>query len=140
MKPVAPSTPILVEIFRHHAWANERLVEACASLGSTELDLTVPGTYGSVRDTIVHLLAAEERFVALLGEAMRHRFQDPHTPYLTPRPGGSPRDWLTSSALVGDRERRLTGARVPARTRRERSLAGADDPGGRDAVTPGLSD
>jgi uncharacterized damage-inducible protein DinB len=70
MKPVAASTRILVEIFRHHAWANERLVEACASLRPDELDLTAPGTYGSIRDTVVHLLAAEERFLALLGEQL----------------------------------------------------------------------
>lgn len=67
---VATAAPILVEIFKHHRWANERLVEACASLGSDELDQTSPGTYGSIRDTIVHLLAAEERFLELLGERL----------------------------------------------------------------------
>jgi uncharacterized damage-inducible protein DinB len=67
---MATASPILVEIFEHHRWANERLVEACAALGSDALHQTAPGTYGSIRDTIVHLLAAEERFLELLGEQL----------------------------------------------------------------------
>jgi uncharacterized damage-inducible protein DinB len=62
--------PILVELFKHNAWANERLLEACVTLEPAQLALTVPGTYGSIRETLVHLLAAQERFLALLGQSL----------------------------------------------------------------------
>ncbi len=56
----------LVELYRHNLWANLRLLDACAVLGDEHLDASAPGTYGRVRDTLVHLFAAEERYVALL--------------------------------------------------------------------------
>jgi len=57
----------LVELFRHNLWANLRLLDACSRLPDEQLDASAPGTYGRVRDTLVHLLAAEERYVTLLG-------------------------------------------------------------------------
>jgi uncharacterized damage-inducible protein DinB len=61
-----PVTSILGEIFRHNLWANLRLLEACAALSEEQLDLSAPGTYGRVRDTLVHLFGAESRYVARL--------------------------------------------------------------------------
>jgi uncharacterized damage-inducible protein DinB len=58
----------LVELFKHNAWANESLLDACVALRPIDLTLTVPGTYGPIRNTLVHLLAAQERFLVLLGE------------------------------------------------------------------------
>ena len=56
----------LVELFKHNLWANLRLLDVCAGLDATQLDATAPGTYGSIRDTLVHLFGAEGRYVALL--------------------------------------------------------------------------
>jgi len=42
------------------------LLDACAVLDEAALDAGAPGAYGSVRDTLVHLCAAEERYVAAL--------------------------------------------------------------------------
>lgn len=53
----------LAWIFRHNVWANLRLLEACAGLSAAQLDLTAPGTYGTAGATLVHLLAAEQRYV-----------------------------------------------------------------------------
>ncbi len=52
-----------VEIFKHNLWANLRLLDACAALSEEDLEATAPGTYGKVRDTLVHLLASEGRYV-----------------------------------------------------------------------------
>src|ERR1700682_4756989 len=52
-----------VEIFKHNLWANLRLLDACASLSEEDLEATAPGTYGKVRDTLVHLFASEGRYV-----------------------------------------------------------------------------
>jgi uncharacterized damage-inducible protein DinB len=62
----AVSAP-LTELYRHHLWANLRLLDACAPLGDDVLDAGAAGTYGSVRATLVHLLAAEERYMAAFG-------------------------------------------------------------------------
>ena len=57
---------VLVDLFRHNTWANERLLEVCAGLGDAQLDATGDGTYGSVRDTLVHLFGAQGRYVHML--------------------------------------------------------------------------
>src|SRR5919109_264627 len=54
----------LVELYKHHLWANQRLLEVCWFLPDDALDATAAGTYGSIRDTLVHLFAAERRYVA----------------------------------------------------------------------------
>ncbi|HEY7030593.1 MAG TPA: DinB family protein [Thermomicrobiales bacterium] len=59
----------LVELFRHNAWANQRLFDACAGLSDAQLDATVVGTFGSIRNTLVHIVGAQERYVAALAEA-----------------------------------------------------------------------
>ncbi len=51
------------ELFRHNLRANLRLLDGCASLGEDDLAATAPGTYGAVRDTLVHLFASEARYV-----------------------------------------------------------------------------
>ncbi|MEX1020191.1 MAG: DinB family protein [Litorilinea sp.] len=53
-------------LYRHNLWANLRLLDRCAELSDGQLDLVGPGTYGTVRDTLVHLFAAEQRYVEAL--------------------------------------------------------------------------
>jgi uncharacterized damage-inducible protein DinB len=53
----------LPDFFKFNLWANMRLLDACASLTDAHLDATVIGTYGSVRDTLMHLFASEEGYV-----------------------------------------------------------------------------
>ncbi len=57
---------ILVKLFEHNRWANLRAVEACADLTEAQLDATVCGTAGSVRDTLMHIAGAEQRYVSRL--------------------------------------------------------------------------
>lgn len=56
----------LVEMFRHNAWANDCLYEACEGLSDEQLDATVVGTFGSIRNTLVHIAAAQSRFAGAL--------------------------------------------------------------------------
>jgi uncharacterized damage-inducible protein DinB len=67
---------ILVELYKHHLWANRTLLETCESLEDEALDATATGTYGSVRDTLVHLLAAESRYLG----AMTGKGEPPDAP------------------------------------------------------------
>ena len=60
----------VVEFFKHNTWANLGLCDTCAGLSEAQLDATAPGTYGRVRDTLVHIVANQENYLALLtGEA-----------------------------------------------------------------------
>jgi len=54
----------LVELFRHNTWATLRLLDDCATLDEGQLDATVAGTMGSIRDTLTHIAGAEERYAA----------------------------------------------------------------------------
>jgi uncharacterized damage-inducible protein DinB len=58
----------LVEMFRHNVWANQFLFDACEGLSDAQLDATVSGTFGSIRDTLIHIVGAQERYVAALAE------------------------------------------------------------------------
>src|SRR2546426_1041646 len=57
------STPPMLRQLRHDVWATEKLLERCRALTDEELELTVPGTYGSIRITLVHIVAAAERYL-----------------------------------------------------------------------------
>lgn len=57
----------LDSFFLHSGWATRRLIEACEELSDDQLDATVPGVYGSIRQTLVHLLSAEQYYLLRLG-------------------------------------------------------------------------
>lgn len=62
---------ILAEMFKHNLWANLRMLDACSKLSEEQLEATVPGTYGKISDTLVHMFGAEERYAArLMGQAI----------------------------------------------------------------------
>ena len=56
----------LATLYQHNLWANLLSLEACAKLTDEQLDATALGTYGSIRNTLLHLAGAEERYVTLL--------------------------------------------------------------------------
>ena len=68
------------DAFAHHVWATLRLVDACLALSPQQLEGTVPGTYGSILDTLRHLIGSDawDLFVAtgdcasLINEADMH--------------------------------------------------------------------
>ena len=68
---------VLVTLFRHKTWATLRLIEHCRGLPDELLDATVPGTFGSIRDTLRHLVSAEEwYFWILTGERLSEGLND----------------------------------------------------------------
>jgi len=61
-----------VALFRHHAWATDRLLAACEALPPEHLEWVTQGTYGGLGATLRHLVEAEERYVSRLrGETAR---------------------------------------------------------------------
>ncbi len=62
------SRPILDDAFGHHVWATLTLIDTCLALTPEQLDTTVPGTYGSITDTMRHLVGGDVSYlVALTG-------------------------------------------------------------------------
>ena len=60
---------ILTEMFRHNLWANLTLLDLCATLPDEILETDVPGTFGTIRETLGHLAGTEEGYLAgLVGE------------------------------------------------------------------------
>lgn len=58
--------PALLQLVRHKTWANVRLLEHCHRLDDEALDATMPGTYGTIRDTLRHLVASDENYLSQL--------------------------------------------------------------------------
>ena len=56
-------TPPMLRQLRHDVWATERLIEHCRGLEPEQIELTVPGTYGTIRRTLAHIVAADERYL-----------------------------------------------------------------------------
>lgn len=56
----------LVVLFRHNLWANLRLIDACALLDAGRLETSAIGVYGSIYDTLRHIVGAEQNYLKLL--------------------------------------------------------------------------
>ena len=61
----------MLEMFRYKTWATLRLIEYCQDLEDEHLDATTPGTYGTIRETLHHIVDAEEGYLSIL---TRERF------------------------------------------------------------------
>ena len=59
-------SPLLADAFGHHVWASIRVLDACADLDDAQLATTVPGTYGSILDTLRHLVDGDVFYLNVL--------------------------------------------------------------------------
>lgn len=59
-------TSILADGFGHHVWATIRLIDACLDVPSEKLELTVPGTFGSILGTLRHLVEADASYLHVI--------------------------------------------------------------------------
>jgi uncharacterized damage-inducible protein DinB len=50
---------LMEDAFAHHLWATLRLVDACLALSPDKLETTVPGTYGSIIQTLRHCIGSD---------------------------------------------------------------------------------
>jgi uncharacterized damage-inducible protein DinB len=65
-------TDALTTLFRHNRWANMRILERCAGLTDEQLDATIAGTYGSIRDTLQHIVTAERSYFSRISTGQRY--------------------------------------------------------------------
>ena len=59
--------------FRHNLWANVRLFEVCAHLSDEQLDASVTGGYGSIRDTMQHIVNSERSYLQRITTGQPYR-------------------------------------------------------------------
>ena len=57
---------VLRSMFDHHLWATAALIDHLEALPRERLDEAVPGTYGSMLATLVHLIDADTRYLQRL--------------------------------------------------------------------------
>lgn len=62
-------------IFKHNLWANLRLLEECSKLSDEQLDTGIVGVFGSIRDTLLHIVRAEQGYFSRISTGKRF-----HTP------------------------------------------------------------
>ena len=70
---------VLRAIFDHHLWATQALIEHLGRLPASRLDASIPGTYGSMIDTLTHMIDADSRYLL--------RLRDPSPPLADDRVG-----------------------------------------------------
>src|SRR5262249_23311478 len=70
----------LTTLFRHNLWANLRLLECCAALTDEQLVATIPGAFGTVRDTLQHIVTAEQSYFSRISTGQLRRRPDDAPP------------------------------------------------------------
>lgn len=65
---------ILAKLYEHNNWANRQILQACAALSDEQLDAEPPSAaYGSIRKTLVHLVASQQGYLSLLTVPLESR-------------------------------------------------------------------
>lgn len=53
----------LDEMFDYVPWAVAQVIEACQSLSIDQIDAPIPGTYGSIRATLAHVVSSDGAYL-----------------------------------------------------------------------------
>jgi len=54
---------LLDDAFGHHVWATLQVMDVCARLDHDQLESTSPGTYGTILDTLRHIVGADASYL-----------------------------------------------------------------------------
>ncbi len=65
--------PTLDTLFRHNLWANLQLLEACTPLTEEQLQTTIIGVYGTLGDTLQHLVKSERSYLSRISTGQMFR-------------------------------------------------------------------
>lgn len=55
--------PTMIELFEYNHWANQELMRICSELSADAITTSIPGSYGSILETFIHVLKAEISFI-----------------------------------------------------------------------------
>ena len=57
-------TSLLSDAFAHHIWATQQLIDACSALTPVQLGTPVLGTYGTIIDTLRHIVQSDSWYLS----------------------------------------------------------------------------
>src|SRR2546425_4269268 len=60
------TSSLLDDAFAHHVWATMRLIDACRPLSPEQLGTGVPGTYGSIIETMRRLVGGDSDYLSIM--------------------------------------------------------------------------
>ena len=70
------TTSLLADAFGHHVWATLTLFDSLADLTPEQMETSVAGTYGSIRETAQHLVGADCSYLFVIGGGTRPRIDE----------------------------------------------------------------
>lgn len=72
----ARSESTFMEFILYNNWANQQVLQACQNLSEDQLAAMIPGAYGTIRDTLGHIIRGEAHYLRLLtGSSPQPHFQ-----------------------------------------------------------------
>lgn len=104
------SKDTLTTLFTHNLWANSQLLDSCADLSGEQLDATVSGTYGSIRDTFQHIALAERSYLSRISTGQRYYHPEDAQPMTIPEMVESVRE--TGKGLIEGAHKVQAGDKV----------------------------
>lgn len=60
------TTSILKDAFAHHVWATLELLDSCDALEEHQLRVGIPGVYGSILETLRHLVGSDCSYLRVI--------------------------------------------------------------------------
>jgi len=66
------------DAFAHHVWATLRVIDECLKLTPEQLETAVPGTYGSILDTMRHTVGADSSYLFVLSGGLTPLIDEDH--------------------------------------------------------------
>ena len=76
--PVAcPGMQELIDLYRHNAWANERVFGLAQDVEASLLEAEAPGTRGTVKGTLAHLARVEHLYLTMIEGKPRESVESP---------------------------------------------------------------
>ena len=135
---------LLADAFGHHVWATLRLIDTCLALNPEQLETGVPGTYGSILETMRHLVGADASYLFVpdgrtrSGRSTRSRWTCAELRTVMERNGAAwPRSWHGTSypdaVVVTASRRRVRESRADRASGSRRRCTTAPTTGARSA-------
>ena len=66
------------DAFAHHVWVTTRLIDACLALNTKQVTTAVPGTYGSIIETMRHLVEGDSDYLSIMTGDRTHLIDTEH--------------------------------------------------------------
>lgn len=67
---------VLHDAFGHHVWATIQVIDACLALPPEQLGTSVPGTYGSILETLRHQVGSDASYLWVLTDGRRPKIEE----------------------------------------------------------------